>query len=474
MKTVDTIVKAEHILTMEGEGVGYLADHAVAIDRGRIEAVAPWSEMEGTYRAEQVIDAAHKLLLPGLIDGHMHTSEGILRGLAQDIGNWMMEGVMPFSEQCSEKAGAAGSRLAIAEAVLAGTTTIGDDGMQMDASCAFVEKIGARGNISVRIRDAVNRVYRAGELYEYLPELGEQSLERFRQIYRRYHDRDNGRIKIRLGPQGADFVSLETLQKVKKLAREYGTKIHIHLEQGSREARQMEMRYGMRSIPWLAQMNFLDGDVIGIHLTDAYDDEVRLAASTGASMVLCSASIGIIDGIVPPAKLFQDAGGLVGLGSDQAPGNNCHNIFSEMKLTALFNKIKYGDPEVMPAWKVLRMATIEGARALGIGEVTGSIREGKAADLILVNLKAPTMAPVYTAPMRNFVPNLVYSAHGDEVDTVMVDGRLLVQGGKPVTFDLKEIVAEAQSYADQIGALAEPKFREINGQNARYMAEGKL
>ncbi len=474
MQKVDTIIKAAHMLTMEGQGVGYLENHAIAIERGKIVAVKPISEIKAEYSAECEIDAGEKLLMPGLIDGHMHTADAIMRGLAQDIGNWMMDGIMPFGEQYYNEAEGAGSRLAIAEAVLNGTTTIGDDGMSMDAPCAFVEKIGVRGNLSVRIRDAANKVYRPGELYEYIPELGEQCLAHFKEIFDKYDGIDGNRIRIRLGPQGADFVSIDTLDECKRLSRELGTRIHIHLEQGEREAKQMEMRYGRRSIPLLKEMGFLDKDVTGIHLTDAFDDEVALAASTGCNMVLCSASIGIIDGIVPPAVEFMIAGGDCGLGSDQAPGNNCHDMFAEMKLTALFNKIKKGDPEEMPAWKVLRMATIEGAKALGIDEDTGSIKVGKDADIILVNLRTPCMYPIYTNPMRNLVPNIVYSARGSEVDTVMVKGRLIVEGGKPLTFSIDEILDEAQFHAEKLAALATPKFLEINGKNAEYMREGKL
>src|SRR5262249_35107849 len=156
---------------------------------------------------------------------------------------------------------------------------------------------------------------------------------------------------------------------------------------------------------------------------------------------LCSGSIGIIDGIVPPAAAFQSAGGNVALGSDQAPGNNCHNIFNEMKLTALFNKIRAADPEVMPAHRVLRMATIEGARAIGWADEIGSLEVGKRADVIAVDVRRPTLTPVHTRPMRNLVPNLVYAARGDEVEHVFVDGQLIVAHGRVLTMDADAIVA---------------------------------
>ena len=123
-------------------------------------------------------------------------------------------------------------------------------------------------------------------------------------------------------------------------------------------------------------------------------------------MIVCPGSIGIIDGIVPPSTAFQEAGGKVALGSDQAPGNNCHNIISEMKSVALFNKIKYTNPEVLPAWRALRMATIEGAQALGLDDTIGSLEVGKCADFIAIDYMHPSMLPIYTYPMRNMVPCL--------------------------------------------------------------------
>jgi 5-methylthioadenosine/S-adenosylhomocysteine deaminase len=145
-----------------------------------------------------------------------------------------------------------------------------------------------------------------------------------------------------------------------------------------------------------------------------------------------------------------------------------------MKLTALFNKIRAADPEVMPAWRVLRMATIEGARAIGLGDQVGSLEEGKRADFILVDLRRPTMRPVYADPMRNLVPNLVYAARGDEVALVAVEGRVIFEHGRVVAVDEAEILADVQRHAAPIGAAAAEDFWRIDGTNARLMREGKL
>ncbi len=474
MARVDLLLSAPHALTMDGHGVGYRSDVSLAIDRGRIVAVGPSTNVEQEFEAERAIEASHHVLLPGFIDAHMHTALALLRGLAQDTRHWMMYGLGPFNAHLSEEAMAAGTRLAMVEAIKAGTTTFGDFGWSMDDACGFVQQIGARAAITVTIREAVPRIYDPGELYEHNAELGQTRFAENLRIFDRWHGAANGRIRVFFGPQGADFVSADRLVQVQRAARERGTRIHMHTSQGDRETAQMQMRYGQRSIPWLDQLGYLDKSLLAVHLTDATDEEARLVASRGASMALCSGSIGIIDGVVPPAAAFQSAGGRVALGSDQAPGNNCHNIFNEMKLTALFNKIKAGNPEVMPAWRVLRMATIEGAEALGWSDEIGSLVVGKRADVLAVDLRGPSLTPVHTRPMRNLVPNLVYAARGDEVDTVVIDGQIVMEHRELRTVDEDGILDDAQRVADTIGPAAEADFWRVNSTNAQLVREGRL
>ncbi len=476
MQKIDMLVKAPHIYTMQGEGVGYIGDAAMAVDRGRIVAVGPQSEVCSEFCAEQTIDAYGRALLPGLIDAHIHTSHAVLRGLAQDTRNWMMHGIGPFVdiERASPEIMNAGSELALLEAVRSGTTTFGDWGTNMHDVCALLQKMGARGHISSMIRDAVVRIYDQGELYEYDESLGRKLLEINLDLYERWNNAAGGRISVHFGPQGADFVSEPMLVEIGRLALQKKMKIHMHVAQGDRETAQMTMRYSQRPIEWLDSIGYLNERLIAVHLTDATVDEAQMLARKACSMVVCSGSIAVIDGVVPPSRPFRDAGGYVALGSDQAPGNNCHNIINEMKLTALFNKIQYQDPEAMPAWQVLRMATIEGAHALGLADQIGSLEPGKCADFITINLSAPTMAPVYTQPMRNIVPNLVYSAMGDEVDTVVVDGQVIYQAGAFSSLDSTAVIERAERCARHLGEAAAERFWKINGINAQFMREHKL
>ncbi len=474
MKKVDMIVKAPHFYTMEGDGVGYKADMAMIVDGGRIIDFVEAEKADQAYQAEEVLEMSHHVVLPGFIDGHMHTACNVMRGLAQDTKNWMMYGLQPFDNAVTNAERDAGSEVAIIEAVKAGTTTLGDYDAEMNNVCRFIDKIGVRGNITQTIRAAKRRVYDPGELYEMDDEQGEAELGRNLELFDRWHRKGDGRIRILFGPQGPDFVSLQLLLKIQKIAKEHGTKIHMHVQQGDRETYQMEKRYGKHTTQFLKEIGYLDSSLIAVHLTDCNDEETRIIAKSGASMVVNPTSIGIIDGLVCPSIVFQEAGGSVALGSDQAPGNNCHNIIHEMKNICMFNKLKYQDPETMPAWKALRMATVEGAKAIGVDDIVGSLECGKQADFIAIDLNYPSMLPVYTFPMRNIIPNLVYSARGQEVALSVVNGRVIMRDQKILTIDEEASIEKIQKCPEEIGERASEEFFRIHGTNARFMEMGKL
>ena len=445
---IDTLIINADTLTMAGKGVGYEDNCAVAIDAGKIIAVVPMADA-GAYEAEEIIDATNKLVLPGLVDGHMHASLNLFRGLAQDTKDWMMRGQKPYSSRMEPENCLPASDVNMLEALAAGTTTFGEYSFpeMIGHQAEFLDKLGARGNLTITIRGTSRQMAKGdiNDLYVFDDDMARHKLNDNLALYDAWHGK-HGRFTVCLGPQGPDFMSREMLLECKRAAAERNMMLHVHLAQGKRETIQMMKRYNKRSIPFMEELGYLDGKLIAAHITDATDEEARLLAKRGASMVLCSGSIGIIDGEVPPAWEFMQAGGYTALGTDQASGNNCNQIINEMKLTALFNKIKYMDPEVMPAWRVLRMATIDGAKALGLADRIGSIEPGKEADIIFIDLRAKTMMPVVKHPVRNYVPNLVYSARGNEVCRVMVAGRTLYLDGRYLTVDEEALMNEfAQS-----------------------------
>jgi 5-methylthioadenosine/S-adenosylhomocysteine deaminase len=440
---------------MQGDGVGYLADGAVAVRGSRIVAAGATAELAVQFTAKETVDATGHALLPGLIDAHMHTPWAIARGVAQDVAHWMQRGLAPYARHLLPAMALAGTRLNVLEALRSGTTTLGDYAAPYEGWADIFVEYGVRAVLTPTI-NALPRGgmagWRVGELYPLDEAEGDRAIQAAAAFAHEWHEAEAGRITVMLGPQGPDMLTRGQLLHVKRLAAADGLRIHMHVAQGDREIDQMLKRYGRRTPDYLDQIGYLDEQLLAVHLTEATEEETALIAHSGAAMVLCSGSIGIIDGIVPPAHHFRANGGLVALGSDQAAGNNCNNIFNEMKLTALFNKIKYRDPTVMPAWEVLRMATIEGARAIGLGDTVGSIERGKQADLILVNLAALNLTPLLTAPIRNIVPNLVYAASGQEVDLVMVAGRILQRDGCLLVADERAVREEAQAMAAELAA----------------------
>jgi len=449
----DTLVTHAHLFTLQGDGVGYVADGALAVEGSRITAVGSTAELTARFRASETIDASGCAVLPGLIDAHMHTPLAIVRGVAQDVTHWMQRALAPYSRHITPAAALAGTWLNVLEALKTGTTTFVDYTRLVPGWAEVFDQVGVRARLTPTISafpPGGMAGWKVGDLYPLDPAVGQAAIDAAVAFARDWHGAADGRNTVMLGPQAPDMLSRDQLLQVKRIADREGFMIHMHVAQGDREIDQMLKRYGQRTPAFLDDLGYLDDQLLAVHLTEATDDEATLIAHRGTRMALCSGSIGIIDGIVPPAHVFRTAGGLVALGSDQASGNNCNNIFNEMKLTALFNKIKFRDPTAMPAWEVLRMATVEGARAIGLGNEVGSLEVGKQADLILVDLSALNLSPVLNAPVRNMVPNLVYACSGSEVKSVIVAGRVLVRDHRVLTADEAAIRAEAQSQAEAV------------------------
>jgi len=478
-RSVDMLILHGHVFTMEGSGVGAIDDGAVAIAGDSIVAAGPTPEILASYESQETIDASRFAVLPGLVDCHVHSPESLLRGVAQDVPDYMERAMAPFSRALralDADLWLAGTRLNVLEALKAGTTTTMDYTTPYPGWAAFYERVGLRARLTPTINGlapgAMSRAH--GKPYEMDDAKGRRMLEAGLAFANRWDGAADGRLSVMIGPQAPDMLSRELLLEIKQIADQRNMMIHMHVAQGDREIAQMQARYGVRSIPFLEELGYLDERLFAVHLTEATDDEVRTLVKHGVSMGVCSGCIGLLDGIVPPAALFRSEGGVVGLGTDSASSNNAISLFNEMKLTALFNKIQAKRPDVIPAWEALRMATIEGARAIGLGDQIGSLEPGKQADLILVDLGQLNLAPTVRAPIRNIVPNLVYAATGHDVDSVIVAGQFLMRNRETLTADEAAIRSDAQAAAEEISrrVLADPQHKDLALLDA--MRDGKL
>ncbi len=459
----DLLIRGGHLLTMTGDGVGFIEHGAVAIEGRTIVAVGPEETIASVDRPVQTIDATGCLLMPGLIDVHMHSAATVARGLAQEVDAWMGSAYGPMVRHIADEDAPLFSALALMEGVANGTTTFGDYEAPMMEIAAVHDAMGNRAVLCQGITEIdwsqreqwMAQGWKPGDPAFLDSAIGEIEFAKELAVYDRWNGTDEGRITNLLGPIAADMVSRELLLRAKEEARRRGTKIHLHVAQDPRENTSTMQRYGMRAIPFLDSIGVLDGGTIATHLCCAEPAEVELVARRGAPMACCTNSIGTIDGIVPPAALFASLGGVVGLGSDQAAGNNSHNIFSEMRSTAMFAKIAAGSPLPLPAWQVLRMATIGGAQVLGIDDKVGSLEVGKEADLIMIDLTKPPMAPVVLHPARNIAANLVYAETGRNVRLTMVAGRVIYRDGVFTRIDQRAILRDAQAAAGRFEARLE-------------------
>ncbi|RFU64534.1 amidohydrolase [Peribacillus saganii] len=472
----DIIISHAFVLSMEGPGVGMIEDGAVAIKGNKIAAVGTTREVMAKFSADECINAKNKLVMPGLIDAHIHTGLAIVRGVAQDMMNWMQEGLWPFTKFVSPADSLAGSMVNIIEGIKAGTTTFCDYDANMNDIVTNYARIGARARVAELINEIPDNIgdIPVGELYPFYSSIGERKLHNNIRLLNMWHEAENGRITCMFGPHGPDMMRLELLLEIKALAEKYDTKLHMHVAQGDREIMQMEKRYGKRSIPFLEEIGYLSNRLLAVHLTEATKEETALVAKHGASMINCAGSIGIIDGIVPPLLEFLEANGTAALGSDQAPGNNCNNMFNEMKFVSILNKVKTRNPATFTATKALRLATIESARAIGLEHEIGSLAAGKKADLLIMNLEVPSMAPIITSPIRNIVPNLVYSANGSEIESVMIDGKFIMANRNITTVDEKQAIKEMQKSAESISEKAKVELQHSKSPLLAMMRNGDL
>lgn len=467
MKTVDLLIIHGIVITMQGQGTGIVNDGAVAVQGSTIRAVGETAELRKEYDGHRVIDATDKVVMPGLIDCHSHSSLGIARGTAQDIDNWLYKGMFPIQANLDDDATQIGSLIEIAESVLNGTTTIGDYGDRSELVLQNHRKVGNRCVMTELIHEMPADIYRYDpmETFPFDPGVGEAKFAATRRMVQTWHG--SGRITCMVGPQAANMCSLELLRELYEYARKEGLDIHIHVSQSHRENNQCEKRYGLRAIPFLEKNGLLGPQVLAAHISHAQPEEVRTMARHGCRMVLCSNCMALINGTVPPAAEYMEMGGVVGLGTDQAPGNNRNNMFLEMKVGDLLNKCKAASGTVFPAWQMLRLGTIESARALGMADQIGSLEVGKKADLIILDLLHPHMTPIILSPVRNIVPNLIYSADGREVETVIVDGQVIVDGGELTNLNLKDAI----HHANEAGKRFSNRMESFEGLNDVPLAQ---
>jgi 5-methylthioadenosine/S-adenosylhomocysteine deaminase len=475
---VDAAIVDTTLLTFADGSTGVVEDGAVGIAGDELAYVGPSDEFD-PGDADEVIDGSELATLPGLVNAHMHTRHTLLRGGAQDLPEieWMNRGLGPFSAATTPEDRVAGARLGVLEALLAGATTFGEYAGEVgDLVESVYRPFGAR----VVAIETINEVREdrsdlgPRELYAFDREKGERALERANALFDEFGD--DPLVTPMYGPQALDMISPELLERVHDAARERDARVHMHVAQGEREAIQIEERYGAEetTVSALDDLGLLGPDLVAAHCHGTTPAERERLVEAGASMVGCPSSIAAIDGIVPPMAHYAELGGTVGVGTDQAPGPGHHDIFRETRTAAVLSKTDATDPTAMPSWRALELATVGGARALGVADRVGSLEEGTAADVVTVDLSAPSVAPTVDRPFHTVVPNLVHSTTGREVRDVFVAGERVVADREFLPADADEIVAEARERATALFERAADDWRAADSELVDHVDAGRL
>lgn len=432
---VDLIIRPSWTLLTQPE-VRALEAASVAVRDGRIVAVMDDESLCERFTADAVHDRAGHVLMPGLVNAHCHAGMSLLRGFADDmpLEVWLGEHIWPAeSRWVTSEFVADGTRLAIAEMLLGGTTCFADMYYFPDVVAEVAEEAG--------IRSAV------GMIALEIPTAWAQNADEYIEKGLAVHDatRSLARVTTTFAPHAPYSVADGTLERIRRLADELDVPVHMHVHETLAEVRQSVAESGERPLARLERLGLVTPSLMAVHATQLEDAEIDLLARERASVVHCPRSnLKLASGGCRVADML-DAGINVALGTDGAASNNRLDMFAELQLAALLGKHVAGDASAVSASQALQLATINGARALGLEEELGSIEAGKSADLICVNLDTPAQQPVLDA-----VSHLVYACSRDQVTDVWIAGEHLVNGQRLQRMPLESILSSAKTWAERL------------------------
>jgi len=417
----------------------------IAIKNDKISYVGKKSKAP-RKRAEKIIDGHGKVAMPGLINCHTHLAMTLFRGIAEDqpLEKWLKQTIWPLETKLKPRDVYDGALLGCLETIKGGTTTFADMYLYEEQVAKAVEKVGLRAVLAQGILEAG------------VPRRGEKMLRESENFAQKYEGYADGRVTVQLGPHTLYTCSLDLLAKVRQKASDLNVGIHIHLAESEETVNQTKQKHGLTEVELLEKIGFLGSDVLAAHCTHLTQKEMQLLAKRNvkvsynpvANMKLAQGTARIKD--------LMDLGVTVGVGTDGPASNNNLDMFQSLKVAALLQKQFYKDPTVLPAQTVLKMATIDGAKALGLEKTVGSLEVGKKADVILLDFKKPHLTPVHDP-----YANIVYSACGGDVDTVIVDGKILMENRNVKTLDEEEVVLKAQETATNLPKRNPPIFKLI-------------
>ena len=425
-----TLFKGPTIVTMNSDAAVFKGN--VLVENNRIAYIG-----SNEPTADRVIFGEGKLLIPGLIQTHVHLSQTLFRGQADDLEllDWLKKRIWPLEGAHDEESLYQSALLGISELLLGGTTTLVD--MQTvhhtDAAIHAIAESGIRATTGKVMMDHGEEV--PGTLIQSTNDAIQESVD----LLEKWHGKENGRIQYAFTPRFVVSCTEDLLKEVVKLSSKYGVRVHTHASENKGEIEIVERERGMRNVLYLDHIGMAAPNLILTHCIWLNDQEMEILQKRDVKVAHCpTCNIKLASGIAPIPEMLK-RGITVSLGADGAPCNNNLDIFQEMKMAALIQKPLHG-PTVMPAREVFKLATLGGARAMGLENDIGSIEVGKKADLVLISLDEPHVNPVDGVDPYSL---LVYSVRSSDVCLTMVDGKILMENRELKTIDKDAVVKKS-------------------------------
>ncbi len=437
-ESVDSIVYGDYVLTMV-EGQPVIENGAVAVRGHSIVAVGPQAEINSEYKAKKTLLGRQKILMPGLVNGHTHSSMTLFRGMMDDLKlmDWLTQYVFPMEGQfVNPEFIKIGTELACYEMIRGGTTSFVDMYFYPDTISDVVEACGLRAVVGSPAIDFPSPGFK-----------GWDDSFAAAKAFVKSRQGKHERITPAFAPHAPYTVVPEHLKQVVASAGALKAPITMHLAEAPSETKMIRETYDNSPVMHANEQGLLDQTLIAAHMVHPNEAEIALMVGKQVGAIHNPTSnLKLAAGISPVAAMLE-AGVLVGLGTDGAASNNDLDLWEEMRLAALIHKNRESDPTVVPAMQALRMATSLGAAAIGLGDVTGQLKPGMRADMIQVDIGRPSLAPIY-----NVVSHLVYAIDSSDVQTTMVSGQVLMEEGRVLTLDGEQVKAAADKKGRAIAA----------------------
>ncbi len=437
MQHIDTLIHAGWIIPVEPKDTVY-EQYAIAIHEEKIVAILPSNEAVKHFLPSITHRLTGHLLIPGLINTHTHAAMTLLRGFADDLHleEWLNDRIWPAEKKhVDQQFVADGTKLAMAEMLRGGTTCFNDMYFFPDIAAEVAVQAGMRATIGLIVIDFPSAW--ASNTEEYLA--------KGKQVYDNYYE--HPLIKMALAPHAPYSVSDDSLKAVEEMATNFDLPIHIHLHETESEIENAVKQDGKRPLARLKKLNTLSNKLIGVHAAHLNDEEIDLLVEKNVNIVHCPESnLKLASGFCPVAKLLK-AGVNVALGTDGAASNDDLDMLGEMRTAALLGKMVSKDASSVPASTALQMATLNGAKALGIDDVTGSLKIGKSADIVALN-----MSDIETQPIYNLISQLVYVVSRDKVTDVWIAGKHILKSRTLTSLDIHDIKVKTHSWHKKIYA----------------------